>query len=111
MTIRDRVQSIAEAMAADDPPPADLRRYEVVLSGLLSHIHKHVASSEVSYKRILATYRGQYETAAEAKMHAEATDQYREWRESVAVKDSTQEMLRTLRSTLRSQSEEMRMTR
>ena len=111
VSIRERVQAIGTAMISDDPAPALLRKHEVMLSGLLSHINKAVTGAEIAYKKKLAELRGQCKTAAEAKMQAEATQEFADWLEAEATKDSAMEMLRTFRSTLKSVSDEMRMQR
>ena len=111
MSVRERVSAIGSAMLSGDPSPADARKHEITLSGLLSHINKAVTGAEVAYKRRLAVIRMGVETAAEAKMQAEATQEFADWAEAKATKESALEMLRTLRSALRSQTEEMRMAR
>lgn len=109
MSIRERVQAIGTEMLAGDPTPADARRHEVMLSGLLAHINKAVTGSEIAYKRHLAQWRSQCKTAAEATMQAETSQEYADWAEAKATRDSAMEMLRTLRSFGRSLSDEMRL--
>ncbi len=111
MTIRDRVQEIGTVMLSSEPSPAVARRNEVMLSGLLAHINRAVTGSEIAYKRKLNELRGECKTAAEAKMKAEATEEFGDWLEAEATKDSAMEMLRTLRSYGRSLSDEMRLQR
>lgn len=110
-SIRARVQAIGSAMLDGDPSPQDARRHEVMLSGLLSHINRAVTNSEVFYKRKLAELRGQCKTAAEARMQAEATQEFADLLEAKTTRDSALEMLRTLRSFGRSLSDEMRLSR
>ena len=102
---------IGVEMLSGDPSPADARRNEIMLSGLLAHINKAMTGAEVAYKRQLAECRRGCETAAEAKMQAEASPAYAEFVEAKATRDSAVEMLRTLRSFTRSLGEEMRLQR
>lgn len=111
MSIRDRVQQIGTEMLAGDPSPADARRHEVMLSGLLAHINKALAAAEVDYKRHLNELRAGAKTAADAKMQAEASPAYEHFAEAKATRDSAMEMLRTLRSFTRSLGDEMRLGR
>ncbi len=111
MSIRERIAEIGVAMLKGDPSPAQVRDHEVTLAGLLSATNKALTGAELAYKRKLAEIRGTVKTAAEARMLAEATDQYADLIEAKAAKDSVMEMLRTCRSHQRSLSEEMRMTR
>ena len=110
MSIRDRVQEIGSKMLAGDPSPQEARNHEIVLSGLLSHINKAVTGAEVAYKRKLNAIRYECKSVADAKLQAEATPEFADWLEAEATRDSAKSMLSTLRSFLRSQSEEMRFT-
>ena len=111
MSIRERVQQIGSEMLSGDPSPADARRHEVMLAGLLSHINKAVSGAEIAYKRKFAALRAECASAADAKIQAEASDEYAELAEAKQTYDSAKQMLVTLRSTGRSLSDEMRLQR
>ena len=111
MSIRDRVQQIGVLMLAGDPAPSEIRNYEVQLAGLLAATNKALTGAQLAYNRKLAETRAMVKTAAEAKMQAEAGDEYADLVEAKATKDSVMELLRTCRSAQRSLSDEMRMTR
>lgn len=108
MSIRERVQQIGSAMVDGDPSPAEARNHEVMLSGLLSHINKAATSTEIAYKRKFAELRKTSDSAASAKIEAEATQEYADWIEAEATKDSAKHMLRALANFTRSLSDEMR---
>jgi len=110
-TIRDRVQEIGAVMAKGDASPAEARRNEIMLAGLLSHINKVMVWAEVAYKQTLNECRSSSTSAAEAKMKAEATPAFADWVEAKATYDSAKQMLVTLRSVGRSISDEMKFTR
>ena len=109
--IRERVQAIGVQMLAGDASPSEIRNYEVQLSGLLAATNKALTGAELAYKRKLASTRALVKTAAEARMQAEAGDEYADLVDAKATKDSVMELLRTCRSHQRSLSDEMRMQR
>ena len=111
MSIRDRVAAIGVQMLAGDPAPSEIRNYEVQLAGLLTAVNKALTGSQLAYNRKLATVRGESKTAADAKLQAEATQEYSDLLEAKSAKDSVMELLRTCRSAGRSLSDEMRMQR
>ena len=111
VNIRERVQAIGKEMLAGDPTPSEARNNEIILSGLLAHINKAATASEVAYKKKFAELRRTCDSAATAKIEAEATQEYEEFLEAEATSDSAKHMLRTLGNFTRSLSEELRLQR
>lgn len=111
LSVRDRVHEIATAIVGGEPSPADLRSYELQLSGLLALTNKHAAACEVAYKRKLAHERVEHKTSAEAKMVAEASDEYADLVDANLTAKSLIETIRTIRRVSRSLDEEMRLQR
>jgi hypothetical protein len=110
-SIRERIHEIGIAMVSGDPSPAEARKHEVMVAGLLEHINKAVTGAEVAYKKKLSLCRSECESASDAKIEAEASEQFADWLEAKTTRDSAMEMLRTLRSFGRSLSDEMRLQR
>lgn len=111
LTIRDRIHDIGVSMLTGDPSPADVRDHEITLAGLLAATNKALTGAELAYRRKLAALRADSKSAADAKLHAEATPEYGDLLEAKGARDSCMEMLRTCRSFSRSKSEEMRLER
>ena len=98
MTIRDRIQQIGVEMLSGDPSPAQVREYEIQLAGLLAATNKALTGAELAYKRHLAHVRVACKSAADAKLHAEGSDQYADLLEAKGARDSCMEMLRDRKS-------------
>lgn len=112
MSIRERIDDIGQQMLSGDPSPADARQHEAQLAGLLAHVNKAVTGAEVVYKRKLSAIRSESsKSAADARIQAEATQEYADWREALSYQSSVEELLKTLRNTSYSRNTEMKLAR
>ena len=111
MSIRERIQSIGEAMLTGDPSPQEVRGFEITLAGLLTATNKALTGATLAYNKKLAALRGECKSAADAKLQAEATEEFSDLLEAKGAKDSVHQLLVTCRSYTRSLSDEMRMQR
>lgn len=107
MTIRDRIQQIGGFMQGD-PPPHEIRAYEVALAGLLAATNRALTGAHLAFNRKFAEMRSAHDSHADAKTYAEATEEFADYLEAKSAKESCVEMLRTCRSVGRSQAEELR---
>jgi hypothetical protein len=111
MSLRDRIAVIGTAMLSGDPSPAQVREHEITLAGLLAAVNKAEVGAEIAFKRKLADLRAESASNADAKLYAEASVEYQDWRETISAQKSVMEMLRTCRSFGRGLSDEMRLQR
>ena len=98
-------------MAKGTPAPADVRRFEMSICGLVGTLATEATLAEVEFKKVIASCRIGAKSMAEAKAVAETQPAYARFLEAKATHDSCLEMLRTCRSHARSLSEEMRLQR
>jgi hypothetical protein len=108
-SIRERVSDIGKAMFTGDPPPSEVRKHEITLAGLLTVVNKALTGAQLAYNRRLALERVVCKSAADARLQADATDEFADLFEAKTTKESVMELLRTCRSFGRSLSDEMRM--
>ena len=107
-TIRDRIRLIERAMLVGGLPPAAVREYLSIATALLGSCNREVVEADLSFNAFLAGCRRQSKTSAEARMEAEDSLQYRRKREAEAEQANCEEMVRTLKTLLRSLDSEMR---
>jgi len=110
-SISDRIQAIATAMESGDPSPAEIRAFEVTLAGLLWQANKAATKAEIDFRVAKLGASTHTKSAAAAQIVAEAGPSFAVLLEAKSVQDTCMEMLRTCRSSARSISEEMRLSR
>jgi hypothetical protein len=79
------------------------------LTALLGNVLDALREREVAYRLHYADCRRQFEKANAAKIEAEASSQYASWREAQDLKTVTEQLIISLRSSVRLSTEEMRM--
>lgn len=107
-SIRERIEDISLAMQGD-PPPSEIRGYEVRLAGMLWEVSKACTVAEIAFRKAVPEAPG--DSAAAREQNAKASDSYGIWRMAETEAESCKQMLVTCRSALRSVSDEMRMQR
>lgn len=110
-SVRSLVKAIESELRDPDIPIARVSDHVLSLSSLLSSINAHVRGCEVAYKRVLVQKRTETKSATDATMQAEITPEYEAWMEARDLKDSTTELIRTLRKALDALREEARLQR
>lgn len=108
LSIRDQIEEIAVAMRSD-PPPSEIRGYEVTLAGLLWRVNRETAEAEIAFRRAISEAEGP--SVAARRQIAEGGETFARLLEAKAVRECCFEMLRTCRSALKSVSDEMRLSR
>lgn len=109
--ILGRLSQIQEAMAKGDPTPAQVRKYEMTLCGLVGLLAKEETLAEIAFKKVLAATRPTAKSAADALMIAEAQPAYAEWRQAEMQHRNCYQMIMTCRNHGRSLDTEMRLQR
>jgi predicted acyl esterase len=92
-------------------PPAQASDLLNNLTGLLGNVLAEVREREVTYRSHYADCRRKFEKANAAKIEAESSPQYAAWREAVDAKVLTEQLIVSLRASVRLHTEEMRLTR
>jgi hypothetical protein len=107
-SIREQIEEIAVAMR-HDPPPAEIRGYEVTLAGLLWRVSKEATTAEIAFRRAVNEAEGPSAKARE--QIAKGTESFARLLEAKSAQEACKQMLMTCRSSLRSVSDEMRLAR
>lgn len=106
-SIRDRVANLQRTMLGEMTP--DLARKSLVqLTGLMGLAAEHLRECELAYKRVLVAKLSLFEKANRAKIEAEATVQFADYREAQDVFKSLDQMTMSCKAYLRSLDTEMR---
>ena len=106
-----RIEAIQVEMANENPPPSQVRGFEMALCGLLGQLARDATLAEIEFKRVIAASRVGAKSIAEAKVVAEAQPAYGTYRLASMAHEQCLEMVRTCRNFSRSLSEEMRLSR
>lgn len=110
-SMTEQVEAIAVAMRSGDPTPSEIRGFEVTLAGLLWQANKAATQAEIEFRVAKLGASTHTKSAAQAAIVAEAGPAGAKLLEAVCLQESVMEMLRTCRSTQRSATEEMRLSR
>lgn len=108
MSIRERVKALQTAMLGE-MTPALARNSLVQLTGLMGLAAEHLRECELAYKRVLVAKLAEYEKANRARIDAETSQEYADFREAKDVYDSIDQMVMSCKAYLRSLDSEMRM--
>ena len=80
------------------------------LTALLGNVNDELRMADMEYKRVLLEALKAHEKANRARIEAETTPQYARWQEAKHVKELAVEMIRSLKTYLRTKAEEMRLS-
>lgn len=110
-TLSDQIGLIATAMQSGDPSPAEIRGYEVALAGMLWTANKAAAKAELEFRVATLGASTHTKSAAQARIVAEAGPAGAALLEAKCCQETVMELLRTCRSSNRSVTAEMQLSR
>lgn len=111
-SVRDLIGGIQRTVRDSvDLPPTQAAELLNKLTALLGNVLNEVREREIAYRTVLADCRRKFEKANAAKIEAETTPQYGAWREAQDTKVLTEELIISLRTSVRLHTEEMRLSR
>src|SRR5450830_1308110 len=111
-SIRDLVKAIqSELRTSADLIPDRAAELLVQTTALFGNCADEVRIADQEYKRILLHCLRTSEKANRAKIEAETSPQYARWMEARDIKDLCQQMIYSLKTFLRTKTEEMRLSR
>ena len=108
MSIRERVRGLQSTMLGE-MTPALARTSLVHLTGLQGLAAEHLRMCELAYKHVLSKEMSTHGAATRARVVAETSVQFADFREARDVYDSITQMIVSCRAYLRSLDEEMRL--
>ena len=111
MTVRDMVRDIQREVRGGDLPPDRAREVLNTLTSLIGNCNDEMREADMAYNLVLLQHYDAEETANRAKIRAETTPEYARKREAKDTKELVIEMVRSLKTVLKSQADEMGLTR
>lgn len=109
--MRERVRSIQAELAKGALEPDAAREHLIQLTALLGNCLQEIREADAAYAHVLLSHLDSSEKANRAKIRAETTHEYRRKQEARDTRTLVEEMARSLKYYLRSQEEEMRLSR
>lgn len=109
-SVRDLIGGIQRTVRdATELPPAQAAELLNKLTALLGNVLTEVREREIAYRTVYADCRRRFDKANAAKIEAESTPQYGAWLEAKDFKVLTEQMIISLRTSVRLHTEEMRL--
>jgi len=110
-TVREMVHEIQTELRTTDVSPSRAAELLVKLTALMGNCLEEIRNADHAYALVLLGHLEADTAANRAKIRAETTQEYLWKRETRDTKEIVVEMSRSLKYLLRSQAEEMRLTR
>jgi hypothetical protein len=110
-TIRGMVADIQHEMRAGDVDPSRARELLIELTALYGNCATEQREADAEFNAVLLKYLDSDEAANKAKIRAQVTPEYRRAREAKDTLALVLEMIRSLKTVLKSVEEEMRLAR
>ena len=109
-TVRELIGDIQRTVRDSvDLPPAEASALLNKLTALLGNVLTEVRVRETAYRSHFAECRRKFDKANAAKIEAESSPQYAAWREAQDTKVLTEQLIVSLRASVRLHTEEMRL--
>lgn len=106
--INDRVHKLKNASDLD---PQEIALINVELSTLWASVNKDLVDADCNYRERRKIERDKYKTSAEAAVYAEASPEYRQFREAETRSKSLQEIIRSNKRFIRLMESEQKEAR
>lgn len=110
-TVRGLVKDIQTELRSGDAPPSRLRELLIRLTSLLGNCQSELTRTESAYLVVLARELTVDSKATHAEIRAKVSDEYKARQEARDVHTLVVELIRSIKTILRSVEEEMRLSR
>ena len=111
MTVREMVRGIQVEVRGGDLPPDRAREVLNTLTALIGNCNDEAREADMAYNSVLLHHLNGEEAATRARIRAETTPAYARKREAKDTRELVIEMVRSLKTVLKSQQDEMGLTR
>jgi len=111
LSIRDLIDSYRREIRDEDLTPERAADVLTKLTALLGNVLTEIREADMDYAKVLISYLDTEEAANRATIRAHTTPAYTRAQEAKHTHVVVVELIRSLRQVLRTQSEEMRLTR
>lgn len=110
-TVRDMVKAIQVELRDEDVSPVQARAHLVTLTALIGNCNKEALDADMDFNKRLLAEMNQDGPANRAKIRAQTSAEYARAREAKDTRDLVIEMVRSLKTVLRSVDSEMSLQR
>jgi hypothetical protein len=110
-SVRELIEDMRRELRDDDVPPQRAAEILQRLTALLGNVLQEIREADMAYNRVLLGYLDSEMKANRAKIHAETTPEYARAKEAKDTNTVLLEMIRSLKVVLKTQAEEMRLSR
>lgn len=111
MSARELIREAQKEVREGDLTPQLASDLLVRLTSLLSTVLTEIRDADMAYNAVLLAHLNGEEAANRARIRAQTTPEYARAREAKDTKDVLLELIRSLKIVLRTQTEEMRLTK
>lgn len=111
MTVRELVKAAQTEIRQGDLTPSHASDLLAQLTSLLSTVLEEIREADMAYANVLLKHLESEEAANRAKIRAQTTPEYARAREAKDTQTAIVELIRSLKTILKAQTEEMRLTR
>lgn len=111
MTVRDLIETIRREVRDSDLSPTRAAECLTKLTALLGNCLQEIREADMAFNVVLLSHLDSEEAANRAKIRAQTTPEYQRAREARDTKDVVLEMIRSLKVVLKTQTEEMKLSR
>lgn len=111
MSVRELIETYRRELRDEDVPPLRVAELLQKLTALLGNVLEEIREAEAAFNLVLLQYLDSDEAANRATIRAKTTPEYARAREAQDAQKVLMELVRSLKTVLRAQQEEMRLTR
>jgi hypothetical protein len=111
MTTTERLAEIQRDLLMPDAGPQTARKHLVTLTAMWGDFRADATRTDLAYKAVLGACRSTHKSAADARMAAEASEEYALARKAKDEEAFCLELIRSCKAAMRSIDEEMRLAR
>lgn len=111
MSVRELIEEMRREVRDKDLPPQRAAEITTKLTALLGNVLDEIRDAEMAFNRVLLTHLDAEKKANRARIVAQTTPEYARAKQAKDTQVVVLEMIRSLRQVLRTQTEEMRLTR
>lgn len=111
MSIRDLIEGYRREIRDSDLPPSRAAEILTKLTALMGNVLDEIRDAEMAFNVVLLGYLDSEKAANRAKLRAQTTPEYTRAKQAKDTHTVVVEMIRSLRQVLRTQGDEMRLSR
>jgi hypothetical protein len=111
MSVRDLIEGYRREIRDNELPPSRAAEILTKLTALMGNVLDEIRDAEMAFNVVLLGYLDSEKAANRAKLRAQTTPEYTRAKQAKDTHTVVVEMIRSLRQVLRTQGDEMRLSR